>query len=240
MSGMADITLNSGNITRQVEDFASQTGLSLDDIRKQPLNLTNVGSLFVANGETAAITIPGEQGPVFHSVRLDNPHGMLALIQAHRKLDDPAAIAEMFDTQSDGLLPRRTIMKEIKADRASWARPSPFRRMISALWDDTGNDRWAKIREPLDLTARVLAASPQSDINLSGPCHLAFKATNVKTGQADIVVCPTFRCEQRRIIAFQSGKHALPEGKLTAAALRKEIVRATGSLLLAGRIDQPA
>ena len=126
----------------------------------------------------------------------------------------------IFDSQNlEGTKPSKEILQE------DWVRPVFRKKFLAILGGDTKFEEQAtEIREALDLTAKILAASPENNVNLSGQCYVAIKTTD-EFGRVHIDVRPTLKREAGHIEKIENGSHRLPGEKFSARALHDELIK---------------
>ena len=225
LSGTTDIGRYVGNIQRVADDYTSQVGLNPDQIKTNPLQLGTLNSLFIANAETAAMTLVKDGQPHRQAVSLNNEAGRIALLRARGQLDHPQEIFSILSRQIDTQTVSDELCRESRKDQRIWAQPKGLKAVWAFFAPSTAYDnRASSIRQPLDYLAKVLAASPEPSVDLSGPCHIALKVPNPENGRADIVVMPTTRQEWKLFERIQSGALALQGGTRTAEAVRAALV----------------
>ena len=225
LSGTTDIGRYVGSIHRVAGSYASDIGLNSEQIRTNPLQLGSLNSLFIADAETAAVTLVKDGQPQRQAVRLNNEAGQIALLQARGQLDRPQEIFSTLSRQINTQTVSDELCRESRKDQRIWAQPKGLKAVWAFFAPSAAYDnRASSIRQPLDYLAKVLAASPEPSVDLSGPCHIALKVPNPENGRADIVVMPTTRQEWKLFERIQSGELALPGGTRTAEAVRAALV----------------
>lgn len=225
LSGATDIGRYVGSIHRAAEDYASQVGINPDQIKTNSLRLDYLNSLFIANAETAAVTLVKGINPKRRAVRLDNEGGRIALLQARGQLESPQEIFSTLSRQIDTQTVSGELCRESRKDQRIWAQPKGLKAIWAFFAPSAAYDNRASgIRQTLDFLAKVLAASPERSVDLSGPCHIALKVPNPENDLADIVVMATTRQEWKLFERIQSGELALPGGIRTAEAVRAALV----------------
>ena len=179
-SGAVDIGRNTENILRKSRNYAESMGLSTEKIEQSPVNWNNgLAGILVVNTEEAAVTILDGKEKKRQSFSLDIDERLVKFEHAKRDLIDLEKVYEA----AGSFEPPQKYSYEMaycaRQARKTWTKPTGWQALASIFASHSAyEERAARVDQAMMATAKILAASPEKNINLSGRCHIAAKWTN--------------------------------------------------------------
>lgn len=224
-SGIGDIVKNSEAITRTSESYAELQGLSLQDIKENGVSWNDqLGGLLVMDSNKAFITISKDNGPSSAFYDLAADERLVQFEHGKAKLSDLASLYQAAKlAPSETHKERAEIAACARKARKTWATPTIGQKIVALFSKQAAHDtRAQKISDAMMLTAKIMAASPEKDINLSGACHVAVKWTD-ENDKSFVVVMPTNEKERAIVKQALKGDGLAPDEAISGAQIVQNI-----------------
>lgn len=223
-SGLTDIAQNTEAIMRSSQSYAELQGLNVEDTRKNPITWTdNLAGILIVDSDKAYITVRKNGAQASSSFDLSVDERLIQFEHAKENITD---LNTIYETSK-----QMPVLKEDKSGaaacakkaRKTWTTPSALQQLVSSFSDKNAGDKRAeKISNAMMFTAKVLAASSEKDVNLSGRCHVAIKWTD-ENDKSYVIVMPTNEKERDLINNALTGKNQPQNAAATGAQLAKSI-----------------
>lgn len=223
-SGLTDIAQNTEAIMRSSQTYAELQGINVEDTKNAPIKWgDNLAGILIVDSDKAYITVNQDGTHASSAFDLSVDERLVQFEHAKENITDLNAIYETSKQPPVAKEDKSGAAACAKKARKTWTTPSSLQQLVSSFSDKNASDKRAeKISNAMMLTAKVLAASPESDVNLSGRCHVAIKWTD-ENNKSYVVVMPTNEKERDLINNTLTGKDLPQDTVNTGAQLAKNI-----------------
>ena len=218
-SGLGDIVKNAESIIRSSEVYAEMQGLNVKTLRENPIDWgDDIDGILITDSRHAFLTLKNNGTPQTSNFDLSADSKLVQFEHAKSAMYQLPDLLSQKTEKVDS-----EIASCARKARRTWTSPSGWQKLAAIFSKQNVYDsRARKISDALTFTAKVLAASPEKDINLSGTCHVAAKWTT-EDGKTYVAVMPTNQKEADLVREALNSPSSLGDKTFSGNALIRRI-----------------